>query len=281
MKRIALQNFNNKVVIITGASLGVGAESAQLFAEQGAKLVLIARGKQALDEISDKLRQLTEVMSFSLDVCDTQQYQTILRQVEAQFGEINILINNAGFHKRGDVEKNAPDDLNKMVAVNLSAPITLSALTLPYIQKAGGGAIVNVGSLAGRAPLQGAATYAATKAGLRAFTYALADEIENPNIHIGVVSPGPIDTGFIMSEIDQVEDIVFSQPMSTARQVAEAIMAIAAGKSVEICLPTSGGVLTMISYLFPWLRRKLRPALYRKGNKAKEKYRARNQRQSD
>lgn len=267
-----MQKFQNNVVVITGASAGVGAETARAFATQGAKLVLIARGQQALTDISNELEKITEVLSFSLDVCDTNSYQKMLEEVEQHFGAIHILVNNAGYHKRGDVEKNAAADLAKMVEVNLSAPIALSALTLPYIQKQKNGAIVNVGSLAGRTPLQGAATYAATKAGLRAFTYSLADEVSQPNIHIGLVSPGPIDTGFIMSEIAQVEDIVFSQQMSSAQQVAQAILDVAAGKSIEISLPKSGGRLTMISYLFPWLRRKLRPALYEKGRKAKAKY---------
>jgi short-subunit dehydrogenase len=271
-----LPNFQNKVVIITGASAGVGAETARAFAKHGAKLVLIARGQKALTEISNELSRITDVLSFAADVCATDAYEKILIEAENHFGDIHILINNAGYHKRGDVEKNDPRDLAKMVEVNLSAPIALSALTLPYIQKHKNGAIVNVGSLAGRAPLQGAATYSATKAGLRAFTYALADEVDEPNIHIGLVSPGPIDTGFIMSEIDDVEDIVFSQEMSSAQQVAQAILDVAAGKSIEISLPKSGGRLTMLSYLFPWLRRKVRPALYKKGRKEKEKYRQRN-----
>lgn len=268
--------FQNKVVIITGASAGVGAETARAFAHQGAKLVLIARGEKALTAIADELQQTTEVLSFAADVCDSNGFAKILSEVEQHFGAIHVLINNAGYHKRGDVEKNKPAELAKMVEVNLSAPITLSALTLPYIQKQQVGAIVNVGSLAGRAPLQGAATYSATKAGLRAFTYALADEVSQANIHIGLVSPGPIDTGFIMSEIDEVEDIVFSQAMSSPEQVAQAILDVAAGKAIEISLPASGGYLTTISYLFPWLRRKIRPSLYKKGKKAKEKYRHRN-----
>ena len=260
------------MVIITGASAGVGAETARAFATQGAKLVLLARGQQALTDMTNELKTITDVLNFSLDVCDTEGYKKILEAVEQHFGAIHILVNNAGYHKRGNVEKNDATELAKMVNVNLSAPIALSALTLPYIQKQQTGAIVNVGSLAGRTPLQGAATYAATKAGLRAFTYSLADEVSQPNIHIGLVSPGPIDTGFIMSEIAQVEDIVFSQPMSSANQVAQAILNVAAGKSIEISLPKNSGRLTMISYLFPWLRRKLRPALYEKGKKAKEKY---------
>lgn len=264
------------MVIITGASAGVGAETARAFAAQKAKLVLIARGQKALNDIADDLRHITDVLTFSLDVCDTEGFEKALQETQQSFGAINVLINNAGYHARGDVDKNTPANLAKMVDVNLKAPVALSALALPYIQKQKTGAIVNVGSLAGRSPLQGAATYSATKAGLRAFTYALADEVKEPNIHIGLVSPGPIETGFIMSEIDDVEDIVFSQAMSSAQEVAQAILDIAGGKTVEISLPRSGGVLTTISYLFPWLRRKLRPLLYKKGKKAKEHYKQRN-----
>jgi short-subunit dehydrogenase len=162
-----------------------------------------------------------------------------------------------------------------MVDINLRAPMVLSCAAIPFLRRAGAGAIVNIGSLAGRAPLQGAATYSGTKAGLRAFTYALADELKEANINVGVVSPGPVDTGFIMDEIDQVEDIVFSQPMSSAEQVAEAVAAIASGKETEISMPSFGARMTTLSYLFPGLRRRLRPKLYEQGRKNKEKYRNR------
>ena len=132
-----------------------------------------------------------------------------------------------------------------------------------------------VGSLAGMAPLQGAATYSATKSGLRAFAFALADELQETDIKVGVVSPGPIDTGFIMSEIDNVEDIVFSQPMSSADAVADAVLSIACGEKTEIAMPAASGRLVTLSYLFPALRRLLRPKLYAKGRKNKDKYRNR------
>ncbi len=265
-------NFNGKTVIITGASAGVGAATAKAFARLGANLVLVARGQKGLDTIAKELEKCTSVLTVAMDINDANANEELLLKAFQKFGSIDVLINNAGFHQRGDVELNQADKLAQMVDVNLRAPIQLSTLVLPYMRKAQGGAIVNVGSLAGRTPLQGAATYAATKAGLRAFTYSLSDELEGSNINVGIVSPGPIDTGFIMSEIDLVEDIVFSQPMSSAQQVADAIISCALGEAVEISLPKASGWLTTISYLFPTLRRVLRPALYRKGRKAKEKY---------
>lgn len=269
-------DFTGKTVVITGASAGVGAATARTFADLGANLVLVARGQAALDKITEELKAITSVINIAMDVNDSAANEALLEIAEKAFGSVDVLVNNAGFHQRGDVERNQANDLTKMVDVNLRAPIQLSRLILPYLRKAGGGAIVNVGSLAGRTPLQGAATYAATKAGLRAFTYSLADELKHSGIYVGVVSPGPIDTGFIMSEIDEVEDIVFSQDMSSAQQVADAIVSIARGEKIEISLPKVGGWLTSVSYLFPALRRALRPALYKKGRKAKEQYKKRN-----
>ena len=273
-------DFNNKTVIITGASAGVGAATARTFANLGANLVLVARGQVALDKITEELASITSVINIAMDINDASANESLLIKAAQAFGTVDVLINNAGFHQRGEVALNQANDLTKMVDINLRAPIQLSCLMLPYLQKAGGGAIVNVGSLAGRTPLQGAATYAATKAGLRAFTYSLADELQNTGIYVGLVSPGPIDTGFIMSEIDQVEDIVFSQPMSSAQQVAYAIVSVARGEKTEISLPKVSGWLTTVSYLFPKLRRALRPALYRKGRKMKEQYKQHNTKSS-
>ena len=266
-------SFRDKTVIITGASAGVGAACARAFAAQKAKLVLVARGEEALDAIAVELRAQTEVLAISMDVSDTGSCLKLLERAEQVFGEIHYLINNAGTHLRGAVESRSPEDLATMVDVNMRAPLVLTAAALPYLRKAGGGAVVMVGSLAGGAPLQGAATYSATKAGLRAFTYALADELRNSGISVGVVSPGPIDTGFIMDNLDEVEDIVFSQPMTSAEQVADAILELAKGKRTEIAMPTSSGKLLNLFYLFPALRRWLRPMFDAKGRKNKEEYR--------
>lgn len=267
--------FEGKTIIITGASAGVGAACARAFARHKANLVLCARGQAGLDKISEELSSQCSLLTVAMDVSDTDQCLALLTKAEDEFGRVDVLINNAGMHHRGDLEKVKPIDVGSMVDINLRAPLILSCAAIPFIKKSDGGAIVMVGSLAGMAPLQGAATYSATKAGLRAFAYALADELKDSEINVGVVSPGPIDTGFIMSEIDVVEDIVFSQPMSSADGVADAVLSIARGDKVEIAMPAASGRLVMLSYLFPALRRLMRPSLYAKGRKNKDKYRNR------
>ena len=269
------ERFSGKTIIITGASAGVGAACARAFAAQKANLVLVARGQQGLDIIEEELSAQTKVLTVAMDVSNVEQCLALLVKAEEEFGTVDVLVNNAGMHSRGDLETVDPADVGAMVDINIRAPLVLSCAAIPYLRRAGGGGIVMVGSLAGMAPLQGAATYSGTKAGLRAFAYALADEMRGTGIHVGVVSPGPIDTGFIMDEIDKVEDIVFSQPMSSPGDVADAVLSLAVGDKLEIPMPAASGKLTNLGYLFPKLRRYLRPKLYAKGRKNKDKYRNR------
>ena len=162
-----------------------------------------------------------------------------------------------------------------MIDVNLKAPIILCKLAIKYLKQAGGGAIINVASLAGRTPVPRAATYSATKFGLRAFTFALGEELRGSDIKLAAVSPGPIDTGFIMSNIDAVTDITFSQPMSTADEVAQEILNLTANKKRERSMPPISGLLTTTMYLFPWLGRLVLPLMIRKGRIVKRKLKAR------
>ena len=261
--------FNDKTVIVTGGSEGVGAAAARQFAEAGANLMLVARNKKNLDSIANELRDKTRVEIFAMDVSDADACVDLFKKTNFEFGRIDVLVNNAGYHQRGPVESVEADDLGRMIDVNLRAPIMLTRLALPYLHEAGGGAVINVGSLAGRTPVPGSATYAASKAGLRSFTRSLADELMGSGIKLAVVSPGPIDTGFIMTDVDAVSDITFSQPISTAEEVAQAILDLCGNNQVEQSMPRISGVLTTIMYLMPWLGRIVRPMLERKGARVK------------
>jgi len=266
--------FKDKTIIITGGSEGVGAATARKFAEAGANLMLVARGKKNLEAIAEELRCKTRVEIFAMDVADAEACADLFKKTDYEFGRIDVLVNNAGCHQRGPVESVTADHLGKIIDVNLKAPVMLSRMALPYLHDAGGGAIINVASLAGRAPIPGSAAYSASKFGLRAFTFALAEELRGSKIKLAAVSPGPIDTGFIMSDIDHVSDLTFSQPISTADEVAQVILDLCGNNQREQSMPALSGFLTTATYLMPWLGRLVKPSLQRKGQRVKARLKA-------
>ena len=273
--------LNNKTVIITGGSDGIGAAAARLFAEAGANLMLVARGKKKLEAIADDLRDKTRVEIFPMDVADADACVDVFKKAHFEFGSVDILVNNAGYHARGLVEAVTVDELARMVDVNLRAPMMLSRIALPYLREAGEGAIINVGSLAGRVIYPGASSYSATKAGLRLFTLGLAEELRGSGIKVALVSPGPVSTGFIMDDMDKVSDITFSQPMTSATDVAQAVLDLCGNTIQDQALPKITGVLTTVIGLMPWLGRALRPSLERKGQRVKKQLKAKSRAATD
>ncbi|MCX4247665.1 SDR family NAD(P)-dependent oxidoreductase [Paraliomyxa miuraensis] len=260
---------------MTGASTGIGAAAARMFAAEGAAIVLAARGREALEALADELRaggHRAEVVP--TDVADMDAMRALVERTVEWGGRLDVLVNNAGVNHRGELERQTPEQLAQLVQVNLTAPIVLSRLALPYLREHQG-AIVNVASLAGRIPVVHEATYSATKFGLRAFTFALAEELREAGVRASVVSPGPVDTGFIMEDLDHVPDLVFSQPMSTAEQIAELVIECAVDGRPERVRPEFGARLATLGYLFPALRRALLPVMERKGRAAKQRFRTR------
>ena len=267
-------SFRDKTVIITGGSEGVGAATARRFASAGANLVLIGRSRKKLDAIAEELRGKAKIVLIPMDVSDADACQNLFKKAQFEFGGVHVLVNNAGFHERGNVEGIDAEDLGRMIDVNLRAPIVLSRLALPHLRESGGGAIINVASLAGQTIVPGAATYSASKFGLRAFTFALAEEMRGTGIKLAAVSPGPIDTGFIMSNIDAVADVTFSQPMSTVDEVANEIFKLCLNEKREQSMPMISGWITTLTYLMPGLARWLLPRLAARGKRVKRELKA-------
>lgn len=267
-------SFDDKTVIITGGSEGVGAATARRFAAAGANLVLVARTRKNLDQIAEELRGQARIVTIAMDVSDPDACLNLFKKAQFEFDGVHVLINNAGYHKRGPVESTDAGHLGKMIDVNLRAPIVLTRMAIPFIKNSGGGAIVNVASLAGRTPVPGAAAYSASKFGLRAFTFALAEELAGTGIKVAAVSPGPIDTAFIMSDIDVVTDVTFSQPMSTADQVAGEIVNLCVNEKRERSMPPISGFLTTLTYLIPALGRIALPMLSARGRRVKRRLRS-------
>ncbi len=263
------EKCSQRRVLVTGASSGVGEAVARQFASAGAHVAIAARRRDHLEAVAAEIGATVIVA----DVSNADDCRRLIDEAAAALGGLDILINNAGCHHRGLFVDQDTDALAQMVDTNLRAPLMLSHLALPWLQQAPRGAIVNVGSVAGRMAVPGSATYSATKAGLRTLTYALAEELRGTSVSVSVVSPGPIATDFILSDIDAVTDLTFSQPMSTPEQIADLVLACVADGRTERTRPASTRVMTTLGYLFPSLPRTLRPLLAAKGRRAKARYR--------
>ncbi len=272
-----MQILKGKTTIITGASVGIGEAIVRKFAGEGANCVLIARREGPLEKLASQLdRQRTAV--YAVNVTDYDAFAQIIAEARARWGTIDYLINNAGEHTRGPVETIPPENLKQMVRVNLEAPIVLTRMALEVFKEQRSGMIINIASLAGRNAVDGMATYSATKFGLRIFSYALAEELREtyPEIKCCLVSPSPVDTGFIMDDIERVPDIALSQPMVTAAEVAEEVFkTMQDGKIERITGGTMSGIMTTMGYLFPGMKRVVKPLLVAKGKRIKQEILAR------
>ena len=260
-----------KIALITGGSSGIGLAIARKLVAEGTRVALVARTERTLREAAAALRGLAEI--FPLDVKDLPAVAALPARIVAQMGGLDIVVNNAGLNHRGALLTHAALDLADVVTTNLTAPVVLCRAAAPLLPA--GGCIVNVASLAGLVPVRFQATYGASKAGLRAFSRAIRQELGERGISVSLVSPGPVDTGFFGEDLEKVPDIVFSQPMRTAEQIADAVLACIREGHEELAVPWLSGKLCTLGYLSPGLLGLLRPAMERRGARAKRAYIAR------
>jgi short-subunit dehydrogenase len=220
-----------------------------------------------------EIARLGPVLAIAADVAAPDGPERIVTGALAQFGALHVLVNNAGRHVRGAFGDLGDADIAAMLDVNLRAPLLLTRRALPHLVASGRGAVVNVASIAGKVPTVGSVVYSATKFGLRGFSMALADELRGTGVTVSCVSPGPVDTQFIMADLDTVTDLAMSQPLVTADAVAALVVASALDGKLERVTPRMTGALATMAYLAPGLRRALRPVLERRGRRNKQKLR--------
>ncbi len=263
--------MTDKVAIVTGASSGIGLAVARKLVARGARVALVARSAELL---SAHVRELgaARAAAFPLDVSDRAGVAALPGRVIERFGRLDIVVNNAGVNHRGPVRERKSAELAAIIDVNLVAPILLTHAALAHLVR--GGVVVNVASLAGKVPLPHEATYSGSKAGLRAFTRAVDAELaeHGDGVRVCTVCPGPVDTGFLGDDLAKVPDIVFSQPMSSAEEVADAILTAIDRDVDEIDVPAVSGKLATLGYLSPRIFASLRPLLERRGARNKRRY---------
>ncbi|RDX56841.1 NAD-P-binding protein [Lentinus brumalis] len=195
-----------KTVLITGASAGIGAATAVLFAKGGSNIILAARRVDALKSVAEActaahkesgLQQGGKFATVQLDVSDKKQVASLFDKIPQDLRNIDILVNNAGFvlgvEKVGDI---ADTDLEAMFQVNVFGLIAMTQLVIKDFRARKTGHIINVGSIAGREPYAGGSIYCATKHAVRAFTGALLREVVDTPIRVTEVQPGMVETEF-------------------------------------------------------------------------------------
>lgn len=188
-------NIKGKVVVITGASSGLGEAAARHLVANGASVALGARRIDRLEKLAAELKaQGGKAIAFEIDVTDKLQVKHLVDATVAAFGRIDVLINNAGLMPHSPLERLKVDDWERMVDVNLKGVLFGIAAALPHMQAQKSGHIINVSSVAGHKVSTNGAVYSATKHAVRALSEGLRQEVKPWNIRTTVISPGAVAT---------------------------------------------------------------------------------------
>ncbi|QDV69950.1 putative oxidoreductase [Rosistilla carotiformis] len=189
------ENIKGKVVVITGASSGLGEATARLLSAEGATVVLAARRADRIKGLADELEARGgKALAVVTDVTDRQQMKALVDKAVATYGQIDVLINNAGVMPLSPLERLKVDEWDQMIDVNVKGVLYGIAAALPYMKEQKSGHIINVSSVAGHKLFGGSAVYSATKFAVRALSEGLRQEMTPYNVRTTIISPGAVKT---------------------------------------------------------------------------------------
>lgn len=189
------QTLQNQIALVTGASRGIGAAIAQELGKQGATVIGTATSAGGADNINASLQAAgIKGMGLALDVNDASQIDAVLKQIAASYGDVSILVNNAGITKDTLLMRMSDEDWNAVINTNLTSVFRMSQAVLRPMMKARKGRIISISSVVGHMGNAGQTNYAAAKAGMTGFTKSLAAEVGSRNVTVNCVAPGFIET---------------------------------------------------------------------------------------
>jgi hypothetical protein len=197
-------NFEDKVVIVTGAAVGIGQAAAIAFAEKDARVVVadieVKKGKQTSSLIGG------DAFFIEINVANSESVKNMVKEVTKRFGRIDILVNNAGIYYQGDVIETPEEEWDKVIAVNLKGVYLCSHYVIPVMLRGNGGVVINVASEAGLVGIAGQVAYNASKAGVISMTKSMAVDFGRQGVRVNAVCPGTTETPMVKNALKKSKD---------------------------------------------------------------------------
>jgi len=258
--------LQDKVAVITGASMGIGEEIAKLFAREGAKLVLCSRDLARQEAAQQRIGAGENAISLACDVSKREQVDAMVRAAMKRFGRIDILVNNAGFGLNDSLAEIDMTQCRQLFETNLFGAMECMQAVIPIMKQQGSGDIVNVSSVSGHISMPYMSVYAASKHGMQAVGRAARQELKRYNINVLTVSPGYIATDFARNMLKgkNPQRVSVAQKGAGAEVVALATLRGLLKRKREVFTPRFYWIAVKLYENFPGLvewtvRRSLKP----------------------
>ena len=248
--------LQGKVAVITGGTDGIGKAIAITFAKEGAKVMMVGRDEKKGQNALEEVRRFGEATYFKGDVSDSPQVRKLVEVTIQKYGRIDILINNAAVCPPGDVVTTSEETWDQVIDVNMKGVFLCCKYVIPYMQKTGGGAIVNIGSINSFMAMENEAAYDASKGGVLMLTRAMALDFAKAKIRVNCICPGAIETPMLKASLDTSPDPKAARQSLTAKhplrrtgtpeEVAQAALFLATDASSFVTgavIPVDGGIL--------------------------------------
>ena len=215
-----MSSLAGKVALVTGSGRGIVKAVALSLARSGCRLVVTARTAAQLEQVQQEIQAIGgDSKTVPADLTRDQDIEKVVAEIRGAYGAVDFLVNNAGWGKRAPVARLKVEDLDQTLRVNLRAPMLLAKHFLPDMIEKGGGAVINIGSVSGKAGEANGAAYSASKFGLIGFTQSLYEEVREHGIKVAVILPGFVDTPMIppVKQLDRSK-------MIQANDVAQSVL---------------------------------------------------------
>ncbi len=225
-------NLENKVVVVTGGTRGIGFETVRAFYENGAKVILFGSKEESVDKALNELkREKKEVIGYYPNLTNYDDVSRVLKKIYDKYGHIDVLINNAGISAKERIENTTSEDFAKIMDLNVNAIFNTCKAVIPYMKENKGGVILNTSSMVSIYGQPSGIGYPSSKFAVNGFTKSLARELAPYNIRVNAVAPGIINTDMVASlSKEMIEPLIKTIPLGrigTPRDIANAFLFLA------------------------------------------------------